>query len=63
MQSNKSQMKHSTFTEEKCPQLIMLLLNSFKKIAVILRNLSNSPKSAFADYKKKKKSCLLRSFQ
>lgn len=49
MQSNKSQMKHSTFTEEKCPQLIMLLLNSFKKIAVILRNLSNSPKSAFAD--------------
>lgn len=44
-------MKHSIFIEEKCPCLIMLLLSNFSKIAVVLRNLSNSSKSAFADEK------------
>jgi len=44
-------MKHSIFIEEKCPCPIMLLLSNFSKIAVVLRNLSNSSKSAFADEK------------
>lgn len=51
IQSNKSQMKHSLFIEEKCPCQIMLLLSNFSKIAAVLRNLSNSSKSAFADEK------------
>lgn len=44
-------MKHSIFIEEKYPCLIMLLLSNFFKIAVVLKNLSNSSKSAFADEK------------
>lgn len=39
----------------KFPYLIMLLLNNFSKIAVVLRNPSDSSKSAFTNEKQSSK--------